>query len=402
MSNYISVLGGVACGFMLSAALAGNAQAGPLAAQGAGQCLVFDGVDDFVGVPRSTSLEPDEFTIELWAWLDGPQDWNTRLLRKGLDDAYFITCDQDLDQRMQFMITRGHTISLQAKDNQPHTTYSGSWHHFLGVYAVNYADFWVDGVKVSSLGHGLGPMTHLPLTDLCIGAGLPIALQNEYFKGRIDEVRIWNYPRTPQQIAATWHTSVPANDPGLVAYWNFDEGSGQLAGDSSSSMNHGQLGATAAAESDDPTWMISDAPIGPLSCFAQRYCSGSPNSTGLGAAIDVSGSFSVGANDMHLLASGCPPFKRGIFFYGQTRVQYPFGDGYLCMSPLGPGLLRIPTPQTIDASGAVDLLLDIQGLPGGGAISGGSTWNFQFWYRDQVPGGSGFNLSDAMSVTFCP
>ena len=29
-------------------------------------------------------------------WLDGPQDWNTRLLRKGDHDAYFLTADQDL------------------------------------------------------------------------------------------------------------------------------------------------------------------------------------------------------------------------------------------------------------------------------------------------------------------
>jgi hypothetical protein len=39
----------------------------------------------------------------------------------------------------------------------------------------------------------------------------------------------------------------------------------------------------------------------------------------------------------------------------------------------------------------------------GGALVPGSTWNFQFWYRDSKgPLQSGFNLSDALTATFCP
>jgi hypothetical protein len=35
-------------------------------------------------------------------------------------------------------------------------------------------------------------------------------------------------------------------------------------------------------------------------------------------------------------------------------------------------------------------------------VDPGETWNYQAWFRDFVPGGSGFNLSDALSVTYCP
>ncbi|MCK6446082.1 MAG: LamG domain-containing protein [Planctomycetes bacterium] len=232
----------------------------------AGTCLAYDGVDDFVGVARSVALEPGEITIELWARLDGPQDWNTRLLRKGLNDAYFITCDQDLDQRMQVMYTRGSQFRVWAKDPQPHTVYVGEWHHFLGIYALDHLEFWVDGVQVASEPHSLGAMTHLPLTDLCIGAGLPVQMPNEYFDGRIDEVRLWNYPRTPAEIAATWNRTVVGNEPGLVARWSFDEGAGQIAHDSTSFAHHGTLGATSSAGTDDPTWLVSDAPIQPGGC----------------------------------------------------------------------------------------------------------------------------------------
>ncbi|MFT5154100.1 MAG: hypothetical protein ACI841_004107 [Planctomycetota bacterium] len=38
-----------------------------------------------------------------------------------------------------------------------------------------------------------------------------------------------------------------------------------------------------------------------------------------------------------------------------------------------------------------------------GCISAASTWHFQAWYRDpQGPYGSGFNLSNAVSVAFAP
>jgi len=35
-------------------------------------------------------------------------------------------------------------------------------------------------------------------------------------------------------------------------------------------------------------------------------------------------------------------------------------------------------------------------------IQAGEAWRFQFWYRNPAGGGAGFNLSDALLVTFCP
>lgn len=41
-----------------------------------------------------------------------------------------------------------------------------------------------------------------------------------------------------------------------------------------------------------------------------------------------------------------------------------------------------------------------QGL--GNLFDPGTTWEFQYWYRDPVAGGAGFNLSDAVSIDFLP
>ena len=49
--------------------------------------------------------------------------------------------------------------------------------------------------------------------------------------------------------------------------------------------------------------------------------------------------------------------------------------------------------------------LDFNAAPfvsGPGTVAPGEDWNFQFWYRDPGgPGGTSFNLSDAMTVEFC-
>jgi hypothetical protein len=46
-----------------------------------------------------------------------------------------------------------------------------------------------------------------------------------------------------------------------VAYWDFDEGEGQVAGDSAGG-NDGQLGSTGGIDDSDPNWVDSDAPVG--------------------------------------------------------------------------------------------------------------------------------------------
>ena len=133
-----------------------------------------------------------------------------------------------------------------------------------------------------------------------------------------------------------------------------------------------------------------------------RYCTSTPNSTGQPATIDISGNLRVTANDTHLLAFHCPPGKTGIFFYGQNPAQIPMADGYLCVSPYFPGLIRVKPAFHADSAGNAERIIDFGSLPDPGRIVGGSTWCFQFWYRDLAAGGTGTNFSDAVRVTFCP
>jgi len=136
-----------------------------------------------------------------------------------------------------------------------------------------------------------------------------------------------------------------------------------------------------------------------------NYCSTSPNSVGAGALIGWSGTPNVSTNAFVLTATNAPANKPGLFFYGAGQSSTPFGDGLRCVGAGGEGIFRLGPPVVTNGSGQVSRFVDVTLPPANadpGGLDPGDTYNFQFWYRDPTGGPNGFNLSDGLSVTFCP
>ena len=134
--------------------------------------------------------------------------------------------------------------------------------------------------------------------------------------------------------------------------------------------------------------------------FASYYCSSAPNSMGTEARMNVVGLPSVSQNDLSLQALFLPSQAPGLFYYGPTQTQVPVGDGFLCVGGTAFRLPVVMSNNTGQAFFSIDLSLPPSPA---GQILPGSTWNFQFWYRDPGgPGGSGFNFTDAATLRFCP
>lgn len=137
---------------------------------------------------------------------------------------------------------------------------------------------------------------------------------------------------------------------------------------------------------------------GGAGCQWTNTCVTSPNSAGAGAVMSAGGSASVSLNDLTLTASGAIPGQFGLFFYAGGTANSSFGEGVLCLS----GPLQRMDPVSISGAGVGTDNLDVTDPPTqSGWISAGSTWYFQFWYRDPAGGGTGFNTSDSLEVTFC-
>jgi hypothetical protein len=108
------------------------------------------------------------------------------------------------------------------------------------------------------------------------------------------------------------------------------------------------------------------------------------------------GDGTISVNNLQLSCSGCPSNVNGLFFYGQGQQMGTLGNGFLCVQN---NLHRLPVVQT-GIFGDADYNFDVNAPPA--VVTAGSTWNFQFWYRDVAGGGALYNASDALHVTFCP
>lgn len=163
----------------------------------------------------------------------------------------------------------------------------------------------------------------------------------------------------------------------------------------------GTSGGNCEVQLAHTSWSNSDGPGTP-------YCGPAVvNSTGGGASIECSGSASVAANDLELIAGGLPLQSSGIFLASLSEgyVVGPGGSmGSLC---LGSNIGRFIGPGQVGNSGATGsfrLAVDLTQIPTPMvyvAVQPGSTWRFAAWYRDNNPVSTS-NFTPGIKVTFTP
>jgi hypothetical protein len=111
--------------------------------------------------------------------------------------------------------------------------------------------FYVDGAHIGSKVLQGNPSTTTTAGTMLIGDDAP---DPRPFNGNIAHLRIWNHARTQAEIQAAMDLSIPGNTPGLVSYWELNDGGGQVVLDKTSTAD-GQLGTSTALENMDPQWL---------------------------------------------------------------------------------------------------------------------------------------------------
>ncbi len=101
------------------------------------------------------------------------------------------------------------------------------WHHYAGVVSDNVIKFYIDGYLVSSFSFQFSGTFNDGIDNIDIGRHACHNIVAGYFNGFIDEMRIWNYARSENEIRAGMHTVVDLEDreamSRLLAYWRFDD-----------------------------------------------------------------------------------------------------------------------------------------------------------------------------------
>ena len=122
----------------------------------------------------------------------------------------------------------------------------GAWHHLCATYDGSNYKFYVDGVLEKSSTGNTGFVT---TNDASLIIGDDSCCANREFDGQIDDVRIYNYARTPGQIVEDMNAGHPIGGSPIgsqIAYYKLDKGYGTTAYD--------QLGNNNGTLTNSPTW----------------------------------------------------------------------------------------------------------------------------------------------------
>lgn len=223
--------------------------------------LCFDGINDYVEVPHSPSLNvSNNFTIEFWMKTSNPtQDWS-RILEKGSWNEYymgFYNSTGKLSGAIRCATAGGGAMKTVIG---PSTTVLAvnTWYHVAATYNGTTAKIFINGNEESSKA-----ATALPkniINALILGAKKNAGVASNFYQGCLDELRIWNIARSKTEIVNNMHAQLVGNEAGLAAYYTFNEGAGQVVGDLTANANHGRLGNLPVADAADPNWVVSDKP----------------------------------------------------------------------------------------------------------------------------------------------
>jgi len=188
--------------------------------------LSLDGEEDYVHVVDSQSLHSFTNAITIEAWLKASSFYSedgyiNSVIRKSITQGvenFFLRFRNDAGKPVVEMSIGYDIETLRA----PYEFAVGTWYHLAGTYDGSAMTVFANGVSIES--NKVSGPPYIDKSDLFIGRGDPEFSFGEYFHGELDEIRIWNVARSPEEIRAAMSTPLPGKEEGLVAYWNFDDG----------------------------------------------------------------------------------------------------------------------------------------------------------------------------------
>ena len=239
--------------------------------KGFGTSLKFDGVDDYVDIPNSLSLNAlGDYTIELWVkpnscgvgWYSLIDKRDPNNTENSAPYGIWLHNDPDAGYRdaLDWFIGDKTSGYVDLSINDFFTGEYGRWVHVAVVLNGTVMRVYRNGVLQQSgsySGVRVGNSASVEIGRYHSSSG------SDYcFSGALDELRIWNVARTSVEVADNYAHVVDLTSVGLVGYWQFDEGSGRVSHDATDSGNLATLGGDGEG-SDLPTWMSAGNPSNP-------------------------------------------------------------------------------------------------------------------------------------------
>jgi hypothetical protein len=197
--------------------------------------LSFDGQSAYVDLGEPPALDfTGNVTVEAWI-----RPRTTGGFHNILAHGYTPSPPGELYLRVfagQYQIGSWNGMSHGASMSIPRED-AGQWVHLAGVYDGTRWRLYRNGEEVASTPDSVGAVpVKAPWAIGARGGG-----SERFFDGELAEVRLWNIPRSPEQVREDMHRAPKPDAQGLVGSWALSEGRGAIAGDRSPSQAHGVL-----------------------------------------------------------------------------------------------------------------------------------------------------------------
>jgi len=98
------------------------------------------------------------------------------------------------------------------------------WHHIAGVFDGSTMKIYIDGILDNSVAASGSISSSVSSIKVFIGASSQNSSPSTFFKGSLDEIRIWNVARTASEIQNNYLKDLAGNETGLAAYYTFNQG----------------------------------------------------------------------------------------------------------------------------------------------------------------------------------
>jgi len=160
----------------------------------------FNGVNEYIKINPSPTLNfKDAFSIEFWFRASKQGDFKYLFSKEDAPFSYEIGVDTfQIDHLRFFLATKENGLRQVVI---PSFKLDGSWHHFAGTYSGKELAVYLDGKLMKTTSHSgkIKMSSTKGYDDFAIGR-FNDDYEGDYFTGKIDEFRLYNYARTSDQI----------------------------------------------------------------------------------------------------------------------------------------------------------------------------------------------------------
>ncbi len=207
--------------------------------------LNFDGEADYVEVPYGSAMIANAGQITLSGWVyprntnSGWPDFDAFFGFRNESDADFYLLQLDnykVEGRLRVTGNMAYTIVTAPESISPDT-----WYHLALTYDGANLFVYINGIEAGST-EAFGQIINENVS-LTIGR-MVFQTTNFDLDGQADEVSLWNIALTEQQIQDYMYADL-TGEAGLVGYWNFNEGAGDIANDAGGNDNDGLINGAA-------------------------------------------------------------------------------------------------------------------------------------------------------------